>query len=58
MIEAAEMKIISMYTPLIIYDFSIISNVFIHIHEYADLIICISEHRTKVLCHIIPLVPS
>ena len=29
---------------LIFYDFSLFSNVFINIREYANLIICISEH--------------
>ena len=33
-----------------------ISNVFIIIHEYAILIVCISENRMKVLCLNIPLV--
>ena len=56
------------YTPLIVYDFSFISNVFINIHEYANLIITfanlisnliiyIFEHRMKVLCINIQLVP-
>ena len=47
-----------MYTPLIFYDFSLISNVFINIHEYATLKICISEHWIKVLCLNIQLEPS
>ena len=47
-----------MYTPLFFYDFSLISNVFITIHEYANLIICISEHKMKVLCLNIQLEPS
>ena len=47
-----------MYTPLIFYDFSLTSNVFINIHEYENLIICISEHWMKVLCLNIQLVPS
>ena len=34
------------------------SNIFINIHEYANLIICISEHWMKVLCLNIQLVPS
>ena len=34
----------------IFYDFSLLSNVFINIHEYANLIICISEHWMKVQC--------
>ena len=44
-----------MYTPF--YDFSLIPNVFINIHEYANLIICISEHWMKVICLKIQLVP-
>ena len=48
-----------MYTPLnLFYDISLISNVCIDIHEYANLIFCISEHNMKVLCHNIQLVPS
>ena len=47
-----------MYTPLIFYDFSLTSNVFINIHEYENLIICISEQWMKVLCLHIQLVPS
>ena len=35
------------------HDYSLISNIFINIHEYANLIICISEHWMKVLCLII-----
>ena len=42
-----------MYNPL-----SLISNIFINIHEYANLIICIFEHWIKVLCLNIQLVPS
>ena len=45
-----------MYTPFF-YDFSLIPNVFINIHEYANLIICISEHWMKVICLNIQLVP-
>ena len=45
-------------TPLNFHDFSLISNVYINIHEYANLIIYISEHWMKVLCLIIQLVPS
>ena len=37
-----------MYTPYF-SRFSLISNIYINIHEYADLIICISEHWMKVL---------
>ena len=47
-----------MYTPLIFTIFFLISNIFIYIHEYAYLIICISEHCMKVLCLNIQLVPS
>ena len=36
--------------------FLYISNVFIIIHEYAILIVCISENPMKVLCLNIPLV--
>ena len=52
------MKINLLVQPLIFYDFSLISNVFINIREYANLIICISEHWIKVLCRNIQLVPS
>ena len=44
--------------PLNFHDFSLIFNIFINIHEYANLIICISEHWIKVLCLNIQLVPS
>ena len=44
--------------PLDFHDFSLISNIFIIIHEYANLIICISEHWMNVLCLNIQLVPS
>ena len=44
--------------PLNFHDFSLISNIFINIHEYANLIICICKHWTKVLCLNIQLVPS
>ena len=47
-----------MYTPLIFTIFSLISNIFINIHDYANLIICIYEHWIKVLCFNIQLVPS
>ena len=40
------------------HDFSLISNIFINIHEYSNLIICISEHWIKFLCLNIQLVPS
>ena len=40
------------------HDYSLISNIFINIHEYENLIICISEHCMKVLCLNIQLVPS
>ena len=40
------------------HDFSLISNIFITIHEYANLIICISVHWMKVLCLYIQLVPK
>ena len=44
--------------PLNFHIFSLISNIFIYIHEYANLIICISEHWMKVLCLNIQFVPS
>ena len=44
--------------PLSFHDFSLISNIFINIHEYANWIICISEHWMKVLCLKLQLVPS
>ena len=44
--------------PLNNHDFSLISNIFINIHEYANLIICISEHWMKALCLNIQLVPN
>ena len=44
--------------PTNFLDFSLISNIFINIYEYANLIICISEHWMKVLCLNIQLVPS
>ena len=44
--------------PLNFHDYSLISNIFINIHEYANLIICISEHWMKVLCLNIQLVTS
>ena len=44
--------------PLSFHDFSLISNIFINIHEYANLIICISEHWMKVLCLNFQLVSS
>ena len=47
-----------MYYLLIFYDFSLNSNVFINIHDYANLIICIFEHWMKVLCLNIQLEPS
>ena len=40
------------------HDFSLISNIFINIHEYANLIKCISELWMKVLCLNIQLVTS
>ena len=40
------------------HEFSLISNIFITIHEYANLIICISLQWMKVLCLNIQLVPS
>ena len=42
--------------PLNFHDFSLISNIFINIDEYSNLIICISEHWIKFLN--IQLVPS
>ena len=44
--------------PLNFDDFSLISYIFINIHEYANLIICISEHWMKVRCLNIQLVPG
>ena len=44
--------------PLVFYDFTLLSNVLINIHEYGNLIICISEHRIKVLCLNIQSAPS
>ena len=44
--------------PLNFHGFSRISKIIINIHEYANLIICISEHWMKVLCLNIQLVPS
>ena len=44
--------------PLNFHDCSLISNIFTNIHEYANLINCISEHWMKVLCLNIQLVPS
>ena len=52
------MQIILYVHPLIFYDFSLICNVFINIHEYANFIIYISENWIKVLCLNIQLVPS
>ena len=46
------------FTPLNFHDFSLISNIFINIHEYANLIICIFEYWMKVLCLNTQLVPS
>ena len=43
--------------PLNFHDFSLISIIFITIHEYANLIIWISENWMKVLCLNIQLVP-
>ena len=45
-------------TPPLIFTILLISNNFINIYEYANLIICISEHWTKVLCLNIQSVPS
>ena len=44
--------------PLNFHDFSLVSNIFINIYEYANLIICISELWMKALCLNIQLVPS
>ena len=44
--------------PLNFHIFSLISNFFINIHEYANVVICISKHWMKVLCLNIQLVPS
>ena len=38
--------------------FSLISKVFINIHEYANKIICIFDHEIKGLCLRFNLVPS
>ena len=43
--------------PLNFHDFSLISIIFITIHEYAYLIIWISENWMKVLCLNFQLVP-
>ena len=43
---------------LYFHNFSFFSNIFINIHEYANLIIWISEHWIIVLCLNIQLVPS
>ena len=47
-----------MYIPLTFNDFSLISKVFIYIHKYVNLILCISEPRINFLCLKIKLVPS
>ena len=52
------MWIICIKKTLNFHDFSLISNIFINIHENANWIICISEHWMKVLCLNIQLVPS
>ena len=44
--------------PLNFHDFSLISYIFVNIHKYANLIICISEHWMKVICLNIQLVPK
>ena len=44
--------------PLNFHDFSLISNIFINIHDYSNLIICIYAYWIKVLCLNIQLVPS
>ena len=44
--------------PLNFHNFTLIYKIFINIHEYANLIICISEHWMKVLYLNIQLVPS
>ena len=36
-----------MYTPFIFGDFSIITNVFINIHGYSNLINCMLKHLSK-----------
>ena len=40
------------------HDFSLISNIFVNIHEYANLIICTSGHWMKVQRLSIELLPS
>ena len=44
--------------PLNFQDVSLISNIFININKYANLIICVFEHWMKVMCLNIQLVPS
>ena len=44
--------------PLNFHDFSPITNIFIDIHEYSNLIICISEHGIKFQFLNIQLVQS
>ena len=43
--------------PIIFLRFSLIYNVFIDIHEYANWISLLSDHRVKLLCLRIYLVP-
>ena len=37
-------------TPLNFHDFSLISNIYINIHEYANLIICICKFDNLHIC--------
>ena len=43
---------------LFVYNFPLISNVFINVHEYANYIICICNHSIKGLCLRLSLVPK
>ena len=40
------------------YEFSLISNVFIYIHDYANLITYLYDNLIQILCLSIHLVPS
>ena len=55
---AAEILVIFLHTPLNFSEIlSLISKVFINIHEYGYWIICISNYQIKLLCPGISLVP-
>ena len=43
---------------IVFYDFYLFFKVFINIHEYANKIICMSEHGVKDHCLSFNLVPS